>query len=319
MSENLNETISMDDAASLLVKEPETASQDADDEAIEAETDEPEAEELEADDGQSDDADEDESDADDDEYEDTDDAEEGDDDPTFEVETANGKQEVRLSELAAGYMRQVDYTRKTMEAAELRKEAEAAKSQLSQKEQQLSEALSYWAVPTEQEPNWAEIAQERSPQEVFALQQQWNQRQTRKAKAAEYHRQLQAQQHAETVQAEQERLFEAFPEWRDPQKFRAGAEAMVKAGDNYGFSAEEMAGMVDHRMFKVLSDAMKYRNLEAAKPKVAKRVAKAPQKLKSGAKPNKAQAEKAARQKQLDRLKKTGSTDDAVSLLLGGG
>jgi hypothetical protein len=319
MSGNLNETISEDDAISLMIEEPETATQDADDVANEAETEDAETDELEAQEGETDDADEADADADDDEYEDNDEAEEAEDDPVFEIDTVHGKQEVALSELTAGYMRQADYTKKTMEASEIRKEAEAVKTELAQNKQQLMEALSYWAVPTEQEPNWAQIAQERTPQEVFALQQQWNQRQQQKQQAAQYHQQLQAQEKAELMAAEQERLYEAFPEWRDPAKFQAGAQAMVNAGGNYGFSAEEMAGMVDHRMFKVLSDAMKYRDLQATKPKVTKKVAKAPRKLKSGAKPHKAQADKVARQKQLDRLKKTGSTDDAVSLLLGGG
>ena len=153
---------------------------------------------------------------------------------------------------------------------------------------------------------------------MFALQQQWNQRVQRKQQAAEYHQQLQAQQQAALRSTETEKLLEHFPDWRDPAKFRAGAEEMVKAGDNYGFSAEEMAGMVDHRMFKVLSDAMKYRNLQQSKPKLAKKVATAPRKLKAGAKPNKSSVQKAARQKQLDRLNKTGSLEDAAAAILGG-
>lgn len=320
MSGNLAETISMDDAVeSLMVEAPETASQDADDVAQEADTEEVEAEEAETQEGHADDEAEADAETDELEEEDNDDAEEdGDDDPTFEIETVNGKMEVSLSELSDGYLRQSDYTKKTMEVAEARKEVEATKAEFSQKEQQLTQALEYWAVPTEREPNWAQVAEERTPQEVFALQQQWNQRQQRKQQAAEYHQQLQAQQQAELRATETEKLLEAFPEWRDPAKFSAGAEAMVKGGDNYGFSAEEMAGMVDHRMFKVLSDAMKYRELQKAKPKVTKKVAKAPRKLKAGAKPDKSESVKAARQKQMDRLKKSGSVDDAVNLLLGG-
>ena len=323
MSENLNETISMDEAVDLMVKEPETANQDADDvtdesQVDEVETEEVETEELETQEGEPDDDEDTDTETDEAEDEDTEEAEEGDDDPTFEIETVNGKIEVPLSELSAGYMRQADYTKKTMEASEVRKEAEAAKAELSQSKQQLEEALSYWAVPTEQEPNWAQVAQDRTPQEVFALQQQWGQRQQRKAQAAEYHQQLQAQAQAETLASEQAKLLEVFPDWRDPAKFREGAGAMVSAGDNYGFSAEEMAGMVDHRMFKVLNDAMKYRKLQADKPKVTKKVSKAPQKLKAGSKPQKGDASKVARQKQMDRLKKSGSVDDAVNLLLGG-
>jgi hypothetical protein len=321
MSGNPDGTISIDEAAeSLMVAEPETAPQDADDVTDEVETEEVETEEAEAQEGETDDADDTDADADDEEDEDTDDAdeEEGEDDPTFEVMTVNGKETLPVSELAAGYMRTADYTKKTMAAAEQVKQAEAVKAQVSQQQSQLEEALAYWAVPVEQEPDWAAVSREREPSEVFALQQQWNQRVQRKQQAAEYHQQLRAQIHQERVAAEQDRLFELFPEWRDPQKFKAGAEKMLVGGENYGFSQQEMADMVDSRMFKVLDDALKYRELKAAEPKVAKKVSKAPAKLRTGSKPNKAEASKAARQKQLDRFKKTGSIDDAVDILLMG-
>lgn len=318
MSENPTGTISMDEAVSLMVEEPQEATQDADDVTQEVETEEVETEEAEAQEGETDEAEETEADeAGEYEDEDTEEADDGDDDPTFEIETVNGKTEVSLSELTSGYLRQSDYTKKTMEVAEQRKSVEAAEAELSQVKQQLTEALEYWAVPVEKEPNWAQVAQERTPQEVFALQQQWNQRVQRKQQAAEYHQQLQVQQQNELRQAETAKLLEIFPEWQDPTKFRAGAEALVKAGDNYGFSAEEMAGMVDHRMFKVLEDARKYQELQKAKPKVAKKVAKAPRKLKAGAKPNKTDESKAARQKLMDRMKR-GDEDAAIELMMMG-
>ena len=321
MDENLNEAISVEDAASLMFKEPEQATPEADDVAEEAETveetetDEPEAEELEADeDGDTSDEAEEEAEADEDEEEDN-----GEDaDPIFEIDTVNGKQEVTLSELTQGFMRQSDYTKKTMELAEQRKQFEGENQEVSQIKQQLSEALEYWAVPVEQEPNWADIAQERTPQEVFALQQQWNERQKRREQATQHHQALQAQE-AQRVRAEEsEKLLAVFPEWRNPAEFQKGAQQVVEAGGNYGFSPDEMAAVVDHRMVKVLLDAQKYRELQTAKPKVAKKVAKVAKKMKPGSKPDKAEQAKAARQKQLDRLKTTGSVDDAVDILLAG-
>jgi len=239
------------------------------------------------------------------------------DDPVFEIETVNGKQEVTLSDLTEGYMRQSDYTKKTMELAEQRKAFEGENQQLSQIKQQLSEALEYWAVPMDQEPNWAEIAQEKTPQEVFALQQQWNEREKRAAQAAQHHQALKAQEMEQVRATETEKLMEAFPDWRDPAKFQAAAKQVMETGGNYGFTADEMAGLVDHRMIKVLVDAQKYRELQTVKPKVTKKVSKAPKKLKPGSKPDKSEMKKAARQKHMDRLKNTGSVDDAVALLLG--
>lgn len=322
MNENPNEAISVDEAASLMFEEPERASPEADDVTDEVETDEqseteePEAEELETDE-EGETSDEAEGDEEAEEVEDEDTGED-DADPVFEIETVNGKQEVTLSELTAGFMRQSDYTKKTMELAEQRKAFESQNQEISQIKQQLSEALEYWAVPVEQEPNWAEIAQERTPQEVFALQQQWQERQKRKEQATQHYQALRAQE-MERIRAEEtEKLFGVFPEWRDPAAFQEGAKKVVAAGGNYGFSQEEMAGIVDHRMIRVLMDAQKYRELQESKPKVTKKVTQAKKKLKPGSKPNKAEQAKAARQKQMDRLKQTHSMDDAVALLFMG-
>ena len=101
-----------------------------------------------------------------------------------------------------------------------------------------------------------------------------------------------------------------------PVPLKDGAQAMIQGGGDYGFSEQEMTNLVDHRMFKVLRDALKYRELQKAKPKVTRKVQKAPKKMKPGAKPPKHSESKAARQKQLDRLKKTHSIEDAASLIL---
>lgn len=318
MSENLNETISFDEAVSQMIEEPEQATQDADDVTEEVETEEVDAEESETHEGETDETEEADAETDEIEEEDNDDAEEedGDDDPTFEIETVNGKQEVKLSELTKGFMLNADYTQKTMAVAEERKKVEALQGEISQAKQQLTQALEYWAVPVDQEPNWAELAEEYTPQQVFAAQQRWKERQDKAQQAREHHQALVAHEQEQVRAKETEKLLEAFPEWRDPAKFRSGAEAMVKAGGNYGFEPQEMAELVDHRMFKVLADAMKYRELQAAKPKVTKKVSQAPRKLKSGAKPDKSEAAKVARQKQSERLKKTGSVDDAIDLLM---
>ncbi|MGB1214840.1 MAG: hypothetical protein ACPG4X_15850 [Pikeienuella sp.] len=320
MDENLNEAISVEDAASLMFEEPKAATPEDDDVTDEVETDEEsdteelEADESEADDGQTDEEDEGDEEAEEVEEEDTD---EDDDDPVFEIDTVNGKQEVSLSDLTAGYMRQSDYTKKTMELAEQRKAFEGQNQEVSQIKQQLSQALEYWAVPMEQEPNWATIAQERTPQEVFALQQEWGERQKRKEQALQHHQALQAHELQRVREKETEKLLNAFPEWRNPEVFDQASQRVREFGGNYGFSADEMASLVDHRMVRVLEDARKYREIQAAKPKLTKKVTKAAKKMKPGSKPDKAEQAKAARQKKLDRLKQSGSVNDAVDLLLG--
>lgn len=248
---------------------------------------------------------------------DTDDEDTGEEaDPEFEVDTAEGRRKVKLQELLAGYQRQSDYTRKTQAVAEDRKAIERVKSDLAQYEKQLSEQLQAWAVPTEQEPNWSDMASRLQPQEFNKLRAQWDDRKQRREVArAEYVR-LQADQRAHTVQEERNRLFEAIPDWRDQAKFEAAAARIAQNAPEYGFSKEEVAQVVDHRMIRVLNDAIAYRELQKAKPAVDKKTTQIKQALKPGSKPDKAKTQDAARQKMRDDLRKTGDLRTAAQYLL---
>lgn len=89
---------------------------------------------------------------------------------------------------------------------------------------------------------------------------------------------------------------------------------ILKTGvEKYGFKAEEVNAITDHRAIKVLRDAMEYQALKA-KPLVEKRAAPvAPKVVKPGAgeKPD-AGAEKLG--EAMAKLGKTGRTDDAVAV-----
>jgi hypothetical protein len=57
---------------------------------------------------------------------------------------------------------------------------------------------------------------------------------------------------------------------------------VLKTGmDAYGFSPEEVNAVVDHRMIKVLHDAHKYRQLQAAKPGITKKVVAVPKMIRA--------------------------------------
>ena len=300
MSENLNEALSLDQAVERMMGEPQAE----DDTTVEIEEVEEITEEV------------DESETDETEAEAVDEEEaEPDAEPTFEIDTVDGKKTLTLSQLKEGAMLKADYTRKTMAIAEERKAVEARNAEISQLKQQFSEALQYWAVPVQQEPNWQDLASKMSPQEFNLARANYEARQRQAQQAREYLQTMQAQQHNETLQREQAALLEAIPEWRDEAVYRNAATEITDAGRGYGFSAEELSGIVDHRMLLVLRDAAAYRKIQAGKPEVTKKVAKAPVAMKPGAKPNKAEADATARQKQLAKLKKTGSVDDAIALL----
>lgn len=296
MSENLNEAISLDQAVERMMEA--TPAQDAapEDEAeqetqeVAPVTDESEGETVATED-------------------------EGElEAPSIEIDTENGKLKLTAEQIRENLMLKADYTRKTMALAEERKAAEAEKAEVSRLKQQLSEALQSWAIPTEQEPDWEQLARTKPPQEVLAAQAQWQKRQRQAQMAREQFTQLRQQQLAETVQAEQEQLFSKVPEWRDPAKYTEAAQTIAKTGQEYGFSLDELSGLVDHRMILVLKDAAAYRAMQSANPET-KKVAQAPATLKPGAKTTKTEATQAARQKQREQLKKTGRLEDAIDLL----
>lgn len=240
-------------------------------------------------------------------------AEEPEEEPEYEVKTPKGQEKVKLSELLRGYQRQSDYSRKTEEAAQLRREAESYQAAVAQKEQQLMQALETWAVPTTQEPDWVKLAQNTTPQEFNLARAQWDDRQRRASMARNEYHALQAAQRAENEQRERAQLFDKVPDLRDAAKATAFARELIEAGPSYGFTAEELNGIQDHRLMLLFRDALAHRKLQATKPAVAKKIADAPQKLKPGtkAKPDAT----VDRQKLIERLRRTGDMRDAAALL----
>ena len=145
-------------------------------------------------------------------------------------------------------MFKADYTRKTQSLAEERKALERSAAETAQLREQLSESLKRWAVPTEAEPDWAELATKLPPQEYNLRRVQWEQRQRQKEQArAEFHA-MQDQLRAEAIATERNKLLEAFPEWRDEAKFLNAAKQMADGATVYGFSAEEVGQIADHRI-----------------------------------------------------------------------
>ena len=299
MTGNPDGTLSLDQAVEKMMG----ATPEADDETAEiAEAQEPEQGESEAEAVEA--------------VAETEDEGEPEAEPEYEVETKGGKRRVKLSELLESPMFKADYTQKTMAVAEERKAVESERSEVSRLKEQLSEALQQWAVPVEQEPNWTELAQKLDPRQYNEARARWDERKSIAERARNAFQTMQKAQRDRLISEEQSKLLDAVPEWRDPAAFDAAAREMVDIGKVYGFAPDELAGATDHRVFLVLRDAAAYRKLKAAKPEVTKKVAHAAVTLKPGAKPTRAEVSTEARQKQLAQLRKTGSIEDAVALLM---
>lgn len=247
----------------------------------------------------------------------TDASEEGEpeEEPEFEVETVKGKRKVKLSELLESPMFKDDYTRKSMALADERKEQDRRVAEVSQKEQQLEELLKTWAVSPDAEPDWQRLAQTATPQDYNLARARWDDRKRKSDMARAQYMELQERTLAARVEAERAALLSAAPEWAVPERFAEDGRKIVETGKTYGFTDQELAGVVDHRMLLVLRDAAAYRELKAKKPEVSKKVETASISLRPGSKPQGQQDGDAARRKQMDRLKATGRIEDAISLI----
>lgn len=243
---------------------------------------------------------------------------ESDDDPEFEIETVNGKERKRLSELVEGNMLRADYTRKTMALAEDRKATERAKAELVEQQGQLAEALKVWAVPVDQEPDWQALARQVPPQEFNLRRVDWEQRQRKAAAAREQFHALQSHQRQERMQTEHARMLEVIPEWRDEAKFKAAAPNLVQVAQKYGYSAEEAGAMDDHRQVLILKALAEYDAIKQGNPAVTKKVTPTGVKLKPAAPTNKATEADARRNAARAQLAKKGDEDSFVSFLLSG-
>jgi hypothetical protein len=207
------------------------------------------------------------------------------DDAVLEWETASGEKfSAPVSELKAGYMRSQDYTHKTQALAREREGAQqhieqqfqhvqayaqdygalhATNQQLQQLESAIGSINQYedpvgWNTAVN---NLLLLRQERD--KVAGRIQQFQQFKATEAQQATAEAQKKA---AETLAAE------------IPGFGRELVQKLNTTGRNFGFNDQELAGITDPRMIKVLHAAMQFEAMQAKKPAVLEKVKAAPQK-----------------------------------------
>lgn len=238
------------------------------------------------------------------------------------------EQEVPLGELINGYQRQADYTRKTQEHADAVRAWEGECSQWVEQRQaellQTGHILNLVKSTLVGDPNSPEFQQLRQTnpaewaaqlQEMQRREAQFGQLMTQLAQQHERNTgETSARQKAEFEQMiarESEAVRQAIPDWSE-QKYTAIAQYAI---DHGGFSPEEVAQTVDHRVFKLLNRLVE---LEAKVGKVdlaAKKVKNLP-KLQPLGQRKPVDTSKAREQAQrMRQVRKTGSVRDAAAAL----
>jgi len=327
--------LSINDAASLLLQTPppEDTSEEPEAQPDEIISEEDQAMPFE------DDADESEDfDVETDEEDQTDeDADEEDDYEEHDVYTVrvNGEDvDVTLEEALKGYQREADYTRKTQQLAEQRKQLEAEQSEfqaiqaqtaqlrdaygqtLQQLQQQLQTGL-------QQEPDWDAAYQQLDAKEYTRLVQDWNARKDNLAKvqaeqarvAKEQAKESEAMMRAHLAQ-QSELMLEKLPQWRDEKVRLSERDQLITYAKSLGYTDDEIANAADHRAIVALYHSWQLSKLNAAKPEAKKRVRKAPKMAKAGVPRSKNEVAARRKAKLADRHASEGSIASAVDLLL---
>jgi hypothetical protein len=323
-------SLSFDDGVNALadvLKDPETdlseedQAQDDQDEpkADDAEGDEPEAEETE-------------------EESEEEAKEEEPDGPGYEsgkfaADTANVRLKdgtvISVQDLKRGFLSQASFTRGTQENAKERETLASQKAEVEQYARSLQEQrdlvlqLSQQFLPPP--PDEALLDQHSAsydPLRYMAQKADYDKRvgvlsKLQTATQADQARVAKEQQREqqELKKREADLLLETMPELKKPEVYRKFWSESVDTMADYGFSEEELANAVDHRLYRVFRDLAAYRRARKNIPAVKQAVQSKP--VLSGKRrmdpKDKTSREQTARKEQ---LRKTGDFDAGVNALM---
>ena len=241
----------------------------------------------------------------------------------FTVKVDGKEVEVTLDELQKGYSRTQDYTRKTQQIAEVRKQAEAELQSVRAEREQYAQLLGALEAQVQQaaQPNidWERLYQE-DPIEYVRQREVMRENKERAAaiqseqqRLAQLSHQEQMQHQQQLLQQEQEALMAAIPEWKDAKKAAAEKAMLVQFGQKAGFSPDELKNVLDHRAVVLLRKAALYDQMMSKRGQIKPVTNNGPKPAKPGAAGRVSNNTEAMRAQQ--RLAKTGRVDDAADAI----
>lgn len=257
------------------------------------------------------------------EAEDDSERQELDDQTLVPVKVGEEEIEVTLHELKRGFHREQDYTRKTMALAEDRKALDAEKSTAAHARESYGTALQrleeYLSGVTQDNEDLTELRYT-DPGEYAARMADRQARQHQLSQVQAERQRVEAEKSAENakaqadhLKAEQVKLLDALPDWKDPAKAKSDTDLITAYGSKHGLAPEELGAISDHRLVVTLLKAAKWDALQQKKPAVQAKV-EAAKTAKPGAKATVSKVSDATRAKQ--RLAKTGRVQDAAEALM---
>ncbi len=243
---------------------------------------------------------------------------------TVEVEG----EEITVEELKRGHLRQRDYTRKTQELAETRKELEAQNAEVVRERQQYAQLLPALAERLEQqvveEPDWdtlydADPNMARKAERQFRKQKEDREKSLQAIQAEKERIQVLEAENQERMKAEftarqREILPEIIPEWRDTKVAQKEATDLRGFLLKEGFLEADINELRHAGLVKLARMAMLYdRGQSKAVKAKAKQKPKA-KTMKTGTRGTQPRP-KAANDQALQRARQTGRVKDAAAAI----
>lgn len=243
----------------------------------------------------------------------------------YTIPVDGGEVQATLEELKQSYSGQKYIQKGMQEAADQKKHAEQIFNALQQEQARLAQLYQTMQqggvvqAPVKPSPQMAQddpIGYISAMADYDAKQEAFSQQQAQFSQVTEQQTQAQAQAMQAYVAEQRQVLERDIPEFADAEKGRQVQNDIRSMGERYGFSTEELSGISDARVVKVMHAAMKWEQLQASKGKVEKKAKKARPVTKPKA-PRKVNADAKRRDQLRAKLKSTGSIQDAAELLMG--
>lgn len=244
---------------------------------------------------------------------------------TFTVKVDGVEQQVTLEDLKQGYSGQQYVQQGMQQVAEMRKQFEQiAGDFLNEREQAkaIFAQVQNMQIPSAPVPPSVELAEtdpfrysaEKAKYDVAASEYQQKIAEIQQALAGNSEAEQQARN--AYLQREMETLRQVIPEFADPEKAQSLRNNMLSVSqETYGFDPQEIAAITDHRVLRVLHDAIQFRAAQGGKEQAIKKAKAKPKRtVKPGAKKT-ASNQNSTRQAR-SKLKRSGSIQDAMSLIL---
>ncbi len=221
-----------------------------------------------------------------------------------------------IGELKKGYHREADYTRHKQVVATKEQRLEAMSARVTNTVTAVADFL-VKQIPAAPDPSLAmtdpgRFVQMKAVHEAAVAQVNALLSQAGEVNAVSG--ELTAQQRAELLQEENAKLAEAFPSTATDEGRKKFFDDATSAAIELGYAPDEIAGVSDHRMFRLAHYAMLGLRAEQAKAKAREKVASvppvAPQKRQQGASASLAAKNREA----MKRLARSGSIADAMAI-----